>query len=303
MRIIKLDAGDEQTFKEINRPVAGLRLRWKTMEKLEDRRLTAENVKEIICCPGGLEVEGQKFKGEIGRTATWREEMLELGMRGFISYWDGLARGFIEYMPAETAPFHIEAPGAAVLMCYHWIPAVESDEEKHLVQEKRLINLVIEEAKGKFSGLATLGWDHPTHFPISFLKEIGFQEVQRTEYIALMWLPLQPAAPRPQMAPASFNPQDLSSEGLLAIESAWSSRCPYSIHNAARLERVIAKIPGKERIRHFPHRIDTHEQAIRWPVSPWNWEWAFSNGEEIPIFELKSAELESFIADKLAQLR
>ncbi len=26
MRIIKLDAGDEQTFKEINRPVAGLRL-------------------------------------------------------------------------------------------------------------------------------------------------------------------------------------------------------------------------------------------------------------------------------------
>jgi len=272
---------------------------------MEDRRLTAENVKDIICCPGGLEVEGQKFKGEIGRTVLWREEMLKLGMKGFISYQGSLARGFIEYMPAEAAPFPIEAPGAAVLMCYHWIPADESDEEEHLAQERRLIELVREEAKGEFTGLATLGWDHPTHFPIAMLAELGFQQVERTDYIALMWLPLEEGAPQPRLAPARFKPQDLSSQGLLAIDHAWSSRCPYSIHHAARLKEAIAAIPEQDRalIRHFPHLIDTREEALRWSRSPWDWDWLFLNGEEVAIHELKGEELQGLIAEKIGKLR
>ena len=275
------------------------------MDGVGDRLLTVENVKEIVCCPGGLEVEGQKFKGEIGRTVTWRKEMLKLGMRGFISYRDGLARGFVEYMPAETAPFPIEAPGVAVLMCYHWISANEGDEEEHLAQEKRLIKLVIEEAKGKFTGLATLGWDHPIHFPIAMLEELGFQQVERTDYIALMWLPLKEGAPRPRMAPAQFEPRELSSQGILAIESAWSSRCPYSIHHATRIEEAIAGIPKEERgrISHFPHLIDTHKDALRWSRSPWDWDWLFLNGEEVAIHELKGEELQGLIAEKIGELR
>lgn len=272
------------------------------MKRIENRRLSEENLKNIVCCPGGLEVKGKEFKGEIERTVTWREEMLELGMRGFVSYMDGVPRGFIEYMPAETAPFPIEAPSAAVLMCYHWVVTKKSDEEEHLAQEKRLIELVIEEAKGEFTGLATLGWDNPIHFPIAMLEELGFQQLERSGYIALMWLPFQAEASTARMLPSHFTPQDLSAQGLLAIESASSSRCPYSIHNAARLEQTIARITNKERIRHFPHLIDTHADTIKWSISPWDWTWLFLNGEEIAMHELKSDVLKRLITDRLAVL-
>ena len=267
--------------------------------------MTLENVGEIVCCPGGLEVAGKEFKGNLKLTVQWREEMVRLGMRGFISYQGGLARGFIEYMPAETAPLPIEAPGAAVLMCYHWVPEDESDEEEHLAQERRLIGLVIAEAQEEFTGLATLGWDHPTHFPIAMLEGLGFQQVERTDYIALMWLPFREEAPKPRLAPAQFEPQDLSSQGLLAIESAWSSRCPYSIHHAARLEEAIAALPERDRglIRHFSHRIDTREEAFRWSRSPWDWDWLLLNGEEVAIHELKGEELRGLIKERLAGLR
>ncbi len=272
------------------------------MKRIENRRLTEENLKDIVCCPGGLEVKGKESKGEIERTVSWREEMLKLGMTGFVSYMDGVPRGFIEYMPAETASFPIEAPGAAVLMCYHCVVTEKSDEEEHLAQEKRLINLVIEEAKGEFTGLATLGWDNPAHFPISMLEDLGFQQLERSDYIALMWLPFQAETPTVRITSSCFTPQDLSAQGLLAIESASSSRCPYSIHNAARLEQVIAEIPDKERIRHFPHLIDTHADAIEWSISPWDWAWLFLNGEEIAMHELKSDELKQLITDRLARL-
>ena len=124
-----------------------------------------------------------------------------------------MARGFIEYMPAETAPFPIIAPGAAVLMCYHWIPADRNHEEEHSVQEQRLVQRVIEEAKDRFSGIATLGWDNPVHFPIPWLEALGFQRLKKHDYIALMWLPLKEDTPRPKMTPPRFRPQDLSSRG------------------------------------------------------------------------------------------
>lgn len=275
------------------------------MSVLDDQRLTEENVGEIICCPGGLELAGKVFHGDLSTVLTWRREMLRLGMQGFVSYQDGVARGFVEYMPAEVAPFPIEARGATVLMCYHWVPAVQEDELDHLAQEKRLVHKVIEEAAERFSGLATLGWDNPVHFPIPFLQELGFEVVERTDYVALMWRPFTAGAARPRLAPATFVPQDLSSQGLLAIESAWSSRCPYSIHNATKLEQALAGLSEEAtvRIRHLPHRVDTHAEAVRWAIRPWNWEWAFANGEKIPLHRLKVGELQELIASKATRLR
>lgn len=274
-------------------------------EKLEDRRLTVQLLPEINCCPGGLELAKGTFKGEIDRTLNWRKEMLKLGMTGFVSYHEGLARGFIEYMPAEVAPFPIEAPDGAVLMCYHWEPVDPKDEDEHLLQEKRLIQMVIDEVKGKFSGLATLGWHNPMHFPLTFLKGLGFEEIEASGEIRLMWLPFQQDAPSPKMSPAQLEPQDLSAEGLLAIESAWSSRCPYTVHNGARLAEVIADLPEdvKGRVRHFAHRIDTREEAIQYSISPWNWEWYFFNGEEVPIFNLSSEKIQERITDEVSRLR
>lgn len=275
------------------------------MEAYDDRRLTEENVGEVICCPGGLELEGKGFQGDLSAVVAWRREMLKLGMEGFISYHDGVARGFVEYMPAEVAPFPIEAPGAAVLMCYHWVPVVRSDEADHLAQERRLVSKVIEGAAGRFSGLATLGWDDPVHFPIPFLQDLGFEVVERTDYVALMWRPITEGAAQPRLVPANFAPQDLSSQGLLAIESAWSSRCPYSLRHAALLEEALAGLPEEATalVRHLPHRVDTREEAVRWAVRPWNWEWAFANGENLPIHWVKVSELRELIARKAMQLQ
>lgn len=235
----------------------------------------------------------------------WRREMLKLGMEGFISYHDGVARGVVEYMPAEAAPFPIEAPGAAVLMCYHWVPVVREDHAEQLAQERSLVGKAIEAAAGRFSGLATLGWDNPVHFPIPFLEELGFEVVERTDYVALMWRPFTAGSARPRLSPVSFALQDLSSHGLLAIESAWSSRCPYSLRHAALLGEALAGLPEEATalVCHLPHRVDTHEEAVRWAVRPWNWEWAFANGEKIPIHRIEVSELQDLVLGKLAQLR
>ncbi len=158
-------------------------------------------------------------------------------------------------------------------MCYHWKTEKENNEEEHLAQEKRLIDLVVEETKDEFAGIATLGWDNPTHFPISFLEEIGFQELERTDYLALMWLPFEEEATPPEIPPSQFEPQDFSSQELLTVESASSNRCPYSIHETTRLTRVIHNLPQEYRtqIRHFSHLIDTHQDALTYSLSPWDW--------------------------------
>lgn len=273
------------------------------LDRLDDRMLTKDNVGETNCCPGGLQVQGKSFKGDLERTLSWQQKMLKQGMKGFVSYHNGVARGFTEYMPAEPAPFPIEAPGAAVLMCYHWETLPGGDEEEHLTQEKRLIDLVIRQAVNSFTGLATLGWEHPDHFPIVMLEELGFRQMDRKREIALMWLPLKRDAREPRLTPACFAAQNLSINGILAIESASSSRCPYSIHNATRLQQIIDELPdeARTRVRHSPHLIDTHEDAVRWAIAPWNWEWAFVNGEGIPIFQVSSDDLRRMIMDRIVR--
>jgi hypothetical protein len=274
------------------------------MEGIEDRRLTEENIGDIVCCPGGLEVKDQPLKGELDRTVTWRKEMFKLGMEGFISYHDGIPRGFIEYMPAEVAPFPFEAPGAAVLMCYHWCVVNEGDEDEHLGVEKRLIQLVIDAAKGNYTGLVTFGWDNPSHFPIGFLKGLGFEEVEKTGFLSLMWLSFDTSAPKPKIPPSRFAPQDLSSEGLLVIEAAQSNRCSYTIHNNVRLEKVVEELPEgvKSHVRYFTRRIDTHEEAIKHAVSPWDWGWCYFNGQDVPIFKLPSEKIRERILDEVSKL-
>ncbi len=95
------------------------------MKRIKDRPLTEDNVNDIICCPGGREIKGKNLEGRIERTIAWRMKMIKLGMSGFVSYQDGLARGSIEYMPAETAPFPIQAPGA----CTHVLSLENGERE------------------------------------------------------------------------------------------------------------------------------------------------------------------------------
>ncbi|MEF8834602.1 MAG: hypothetical protein V5A76_00425 [Candidatus Thermoplasmatota archaeon] len=91
-------------------------------------------------------------------------------MEGYIVYKDGVSRGFLEYMPAEDAPYPIEASGTAVMMCFHWSLIDDAEKSVHHKNEKKLIELLIDETKNRFSGLCVLAWDNPFHFPIDMFE-------------------------------------------------------------------------------------------------------------------------------------
>jgi len=274
------------------------------VHEIEIRRLTYETLPEINCCPDGVEVKGSSLRGDLSQTLTWRKKMLDRGMTGFVAYYEGQARGFIEYMPADVAPIPIDALGGAVLMCYHWAPVDAADEGEHHREEVRLIQRVIEETRHRFSGLATMGWANPVHFPISLLEGVGFRPIQQSGGIRLMWLGFRAGAVAAQMRPESYEPRDLSSEGLLAIDAAWSSRCPYSIHNAARLSTVIDDLPAgvMQTVRFNAHCLDTREATTAYCFSPWNWEWTYFNGEEIPVSEMPSKQIKQRILTTVSDL-
>ena len=258
--------------------------------RVEYRPLGLDTLSDVVCCPGGLELRGKKFRGDLDQVMEWRRRMVGLGMRGVVAYTDEGARGFAEYMPADVAPVPITAPGAATLMCYHWA-GTKAEDPEHLAQERELIEHVIKETRGRFSGLSTQGWNAPTHFPISFLEELGFREVARHEHIALLWLPNQHGVDEPTLASAMYVPQDLSSERLLAIDAAFSARCPYSIHSEARLTAAVSEHPLRDRIRLTTHRIDTREDAFAYAVLPLDWSWVYLNGSEISLFGLSGEKL------------
>jgi|GEM_PF-789507 len=262
------------------------------------RPLTAERLSDVACCPGGAEVKGKKLRGDITETAAWRRRMIDLGMRGVVAYDEDRPRGFAEYMPAEAAPVPIDAPGAAVLMCYHWA-GTDAEDPEHLAMERELIGRVIEETRERFTGLVTQGWDLPTHFPIPFLEELGFREVARSELIALMWNPYRTDAREPTLAPAAYAPRDLSDERLLAIDAAFSARCPYSLDTEAHLKETVSSHPLKERIRMTLYRIDTREDAFAHAVPPFDWAWVTFNGEAIGLFEYPGGKLADEITKRI----
>jgi len=254
------------------------------------RPLDEETVSDLACCPGGLELAGKGFCGDLSQVAEWHRRMLRLGMRGVVAERAGQSTGFAEYMPSESAPFPIEAPGAAVLLCFHWA-GTQPDDPEHLTEERRMVEAVIEEARPGFAGLATLGWNHPTHYPIQLLEDLGFQEIVREEPIALMWLPFRGSIPEPRLAPPRFRPRDLSRRRILAVDVAFSARCPYSVHAVERLKTLVAAHPDHARISLREHRIDTRQDAFRLAVSPWDWTWTYLNGEAVSLLVVSREEV------------
>ncbi len=248
------------------------------------RPLTQATVSDVVCLPGGLELAGKRMLGNLDQVTVWRKCMIARGMRGVVAYADGVPRGFAEFVPEQEAPAPIIAPGAAVLLCYHWA-GTDADDPEHLSQEQDLIRATLEAARDEgFSGVATLGWDHPTHFPIALLRELGFQEITRDGTIALLWYPFQEGHPLPRLAEVNHVPQDLSERGMLAVETAYSTRCPYCIRHITRLRRVIDEHPDRARICFTAYPIDTREQAMAVRASPCDWWWTRFNGEEVDNF-------------------
>ncbi len=260
--------------------------------------LDAKRLSDVACCPGGLELKGKRFRGDLAETSEWRRRMIELGMCGLVAYDGDGPRGFAEYMPAEVAPVPIDAPGAAILMCYHWA-GTDAEDPVHLAMERELIGRVIEETRQRFTGLVTQGWDAPTHFPIPFLEELGFREVARSEPIALMWNRYRTDAREPTLAPAAYTPRDLSTEGLLAIDAAFSARCPHSLDTEAHLKETISEHPLEDRIRAALRRIDTREDAFAYAVEPFDWAWVFFNGEGVGLFEYPGGKLADEITRRI----
>ncbi|MCX6093757.1 MAG: hypothetical protein NTY63_02890 [Candidatus Bipolaricaulota bacterium] len=269
---------------------------------VEYRPLREGNLSDLVCCPGGLELAGKSFAGRLELVADWHRDRLREGMRGRVAYAEGVPRGFVEYAATEIAPFPIEAPGACVLLCFHWA-GTEPEDSQHLVEERRMIEAAIADARPAFIGMAALGWNHPTHYPITLLRELGFREIIRDEPIALLWLPFRAGSATPTLARPQFRPRNLRSRGLLAVDQAWSARCPYSIHFAERMRSVVDAHPDRRQIDLRQYRIDTRDETFRLAASPWDWGWTYLNGEEISLFQYGADKLREEIARRVALLR
>ncbi len=267
---------------------------------VEYQPLREADLADLVCCPGGLELAGKEFTGRLDRVTEWHRDRLREGMRGLIAYEEKIPRGFIEYAPADAAPFPIEAPGACVLLCFHWA-GTSPEDPRHLAEERRMIEAAIADAQ-EFTGMATLGWNHPTHYPITLLRRLGFREVVRDEPIALLWLPFRDGVSDPALARPQFRPRDLRAHGMLAIDQAWSARCPYSVHFAERMRDIVRGHPDRERIDLHQYRIDTRDEAFRLAASPWDWGWTYLNGEEISLFQYGGNKLREEMTRRIASL-
>jgi len=113
--------------------------------------LDRDNLSDLVCLPGGLELAGKVLGGSLERVEAWHRARLDEGMRGFVATRDGRPRGFVEIMPAETAPFPIIAPGSCILLCFHWA-GTEPEAEEHLAQERRMLEVAITALKTVLEG-------------------------------------------------------------------------------------------------------------------------------------------------------
>jgi hypothetical protein len=263
--------------------------------------LREETLADIVCCPGGLEIQDKSLTGHVEQVLAWRRRMIRQGLEGVVAYNEGVPRGFAEIMPAEGAPLAVIAPGTAVLMCYHWA-GTAADDPEHLSQERALIEQLIHQTSDRYAGLVTQGWDHPSHFPIHFLEEVGFQSVDSRDAIALMWHPFRATAALPSFAPPAYAPQDRSTEGVLAIDAAFSARCPYGLHFENRLRETVDGHPRRDRIELILHRIDNRAQALALALPPFDWSWVFFNSEEVDLFSLPGGRLSAEISRRIDAL-
>ncbi len=269
---------------------------------IELKKLNAENYSDIICCPSGLEVKGQAFKGDISKTLDWRKVMLENGMEGLIFYQKGIPTGFVEYMPGEKVPMPIRAPDQAVIMCFHWISPFDDTEKEHLDVEKFILESAVYEIQKRFLGVTALAWDHPEHFPIKMFQEAGFEEIESENHISLMWKSFDENAERPSMIGPKFEPGNRAKENELLVECGYSNRCPYSIHDRKKVKSAISRIKD-DRMILKEYRLDTREEAKKYSRADWNWDWLYLNGEEIFHMKKTSEELEEIFTEKLEKLK
>ena len=265
----------------------------------EVKRMTSENIADVICCPGGLEVRHTDFCCDISLALRWRKEMLKYGMEGLILYQKGEPTGFIEYMPIENAPYPLKGVNLAVIMCFHW--ASQEDDDEHHQIESKLLERAIKEMRNDFEGAAALAWDHPVHFPIKMFEDVGFSEVSSQDYISLMWIPFDSTGKKPELLGPNFEPEDLSEEGELAVELGYSNRCPYSINDHEKMKDAVRELED-DRIVFRPHRIDTKEEAVEFSKHAWNWNWLFLNGEEIEHMRKSKEELKEILKIELEKL-
>jgi len=160
-----------------------------------------------------------------------------------------------------------------------------------------MLRILIEETEDEFEGLAVLAWDHAVHFPIDMFKELGFEVIEEQDYISLMYLALNGSSKKPSLLGPNFEPRDLSDKGKVAVDVGFSNRCPYSIHHKAKVQKAVDEL-NLDEIELNIHKIDTREDAIKYSISPWNWDWVFANGEKVPVHRLKVEEIKDVFRKK-----
>jgi len=160
-----------------------------------------------------------------------------------------------------------------------------------------MLRILIKETEDEFEGLAALAWDHAVHFPIDMFKELGFEVIDKQDYISLMYLELDESSKEPSIFGPNFEPRDHSGEGKVVVDVGFSNRCPYSIHHKTKVKKAVDEL-NLDEIELNIYQIDTREDALEYSISPWNWDWVFVNGEKVPVHKLKVEEIKDVIQEK-----
>ena len=204
-------------------------------------QITKENIdKEHICCAMSNKQSDEKKK--------WLKERFEEGLVFYRSEERG--KCFIEYIPAEKAWVPIQAEGYLFINCL-WV----SGSMKGHGYSNDLLEKCLEDARAQGrKGLCILSSEKRKKEFLAdpkYLSYKGFSVADTSEAgITLMYLPLEPDAPKPCFKECARHPR-VSEEGFVLY---YTDQCPFTYYWVPRVQEAAREHGIALRVIHVTDR-------------------------------------------------
>lgn len=178
----------------------------------------------------------------------------EAGARTFVATLDGSPAGFLYLMPSGIAPWGPIGDDLAVITCL-WVPKAVGGQGIG----RALLEAAESAARRRgATGLATIAYYHDFWFmPVSYFERMGYRVAERQASRAVLWKPIDLAAPAPRLRPARF--EYVPSQAPVTVDLFYVTLCLTSDMEAERVREVAGEFAGDLLLRE--HRAD--DPAVR----------------------------------------
>lgn len=218
---------------------------------MEFIKVTAENLeKEHICCC----ISDKKGENCVASKKAWMKERFQEGLT-FLKL-DVRGKVFIEYIPAKSAWYPIEAEGYMHINCF-WV----SGQYKGQGYSNLLLEQCIKDAKEQgMLGITVLA--SPKKKPFlsdpGYLKHKGFKVCDTAEpFFQLYYLPFQEDAPIPKFKECAKNGM-IEEKGMVLY---YTNQCPHT----AKYAPIFEKLAKENGTPITVHKIETTQEAQNSP--------------------------------------